>query len=108
LLKDYQDHSKKAIKIHYAFIKGENDSLDDLEDICTYVYRHDLNVEFNLVRYNPASTEQGEESSQETIDRNISFLRRNLSGKVQIIPRVGVDVAASCGCFVDTLGSVNY
>ena len=100
LLKDYQDHSKKAVKIHYAFIKGANDSLEDVEGVCRYVDRHKLHVEFNLVRYNPASPAQGCESDEGTIQRNIEFLRKNLDGKVQIIPRVGPDVFASCGMFV--------
>ena len=100
MLKEYQDFSKKLVKIHFAFIKGQNDSLSAMFDIRDALRKHKLLVEFNLVRYNPASPNQGEESSAEQIERNIAFLQEELPGKVQIIPRVGFDVKASCGMFV--------
>jgi adenine C2-methylase RlmN of 23S rRNA A2503 and tRNA A37 len=100
MLKEYQDFSKKLLKVHFAFIKGENDSADDIGALCEELNKHKLHVEFNLVRYNPASPEQGEESDEATIQRNVSLLAEKLNGKVQIIPRVGFDVKASCGMFV--------
>lgn len=101
LLKDYQSLSKKIIKIHYAFIKGENDSLEDLAEMCNELDKRNLLCEFNLVRYNPYSPLQGEESTEKTILRNMEFLASKFKGKVQMIPRVGFDVKASCGMFVD-------
>lgn len=101
LLKDYQSLSKKIIKIHYAFIKGENDSLEDLAEMCNELDKRNLLCEFNLVRYNPYSPLQGEESSEKVIERNLEFLKERFKGKVQMIPRVGFDVKASCGMFVD-------
>lgn len=102
MLKEYQEFSKKIVKIHYAFIAGENDSERDINDICDAIDKVNLNCEFNLVRYNPAAPEQGVESSEEVIQRNIGVFqnRFKFSGKVQIIPRVGFDVKASCGMFV--------
>lgn len=100
MLKEYQDFSKKMTKIHYAFIAGENDSEEEINNICDAVDRTQLHCEFNLVRYNPASPDQGVESSEEVIKRDIDILTARLSGKVQIIPRVGFDVKASCGMFV--------
>ncbi len=101
MLKEYQEFSKKIIKIHYPFIAGENDSADEINDICDLLNNLQLRCEFNLVRYNTAGISQGAESSQEVIDRNINILKTRLSstGKVQIIPRVGLDVQASCGLF---------
>ena len=99
LLKEYQQYSKKVIKIHHAFIKGENAGLGELEYMCYLLASYNLNVEFNLVRYNPASPEQGEESSEEVIARNIDYLTRHLEGKVQVIQRVGPDIFSSCGQF---------
>lgn len=101
LLKDYQDFSKKIIKIHYPFIAGENDSVEEINNVCDAIEKVKLNCEFNLVRYNPASPDQGIESSQEVIARNIEIIsnRFQFNGKVQIIPRVGFDVKASCGMF---------
>lgn len=100
MLKEYQSFSKKIIKIHYAFIAGENDSVEEINNVCDAINKQDLICEFNLVRYNTASTEQGEESSEEAINRNISLLQERFRGKVQVIPRVGFDVKASCGMFV--------
>jgi len=70
--------------------------------VCDVLEEHNLICEFNLVRYNPASPEQGLESSEEIINRNVGIIqnRFNFNSKVQIIPRVGFDVKASCGMFV--------
>lgn len=102
LLKEYQDFSKKIVKIHYAFIANENDSEEEINKVCDAVDKVKLNCEFNLVRYNPASPDQGEESSDEVINRNVTIIsnRFKFNGKVQVIPRVGFDVKASCGMFV--------
>lgn len=101
LLKEYQMYSKKKIKIHHAFIKNVNDSLDDVKEMCATIKENNLDVEFNLVRYNPASIEQGEESSMQVINSNMNYIKDNISGTVKIIPRVGYDVRGSCGMFVD-------
>lgn len=103
MLAEYQDFSKKIVKIHFPFIAGENDSVEDMSAICDAIDDAGLICEFNLVRYNPASEDQGVESSDEIIERNINILksRFNFDTKVQIIPRVGFDVKASCGMFVE-------
>jgi len=102
MLREYQDFSKKVVKIHFPFIAGENDSEEDIDNICNAIHLHDLVCEFNLVRYNPASAEQGKESSANVIERNIRMIQNRFlfNTKVQVIPRVGFDVKASCGMFV--------
>ena len=101
LLKDYQMMTKKICKIHFAFIKDENDSVENLKEMCEAIESRNLLCEFNLVRYNPFSPAQGEESSEAVIKRNLEFLDKKFHGKVQMIPRVGPDVKASCGMFVE-------
>lgn len=103
MLKEYQDFSKKIVKLHYAFIANENDSAEEVNNICDAVEKHNLICEFNLVRYNPAAPDQGIESSDEVIARNIGIIsnRFKFHTKVQMIPRVGFDVKASCGMFVE-------
>ncbi len=101
LLKDYQLMTKKIVKIHFAFIKGENDSQDHMYDMIYELDKRGLLCDFNLVRYNPFSPVQGEESDDQTIYENLEILRRKFKGTVQMIPRVGYDVRASCGMFVD-------
>lgn len=102
MLKEYQNFSKKIVKIHYAFIAGQNDSKEEVNFVCDVLEKHNLICEFNLVRYNPASSEQGVESSVDILNRNTEIIKNRFSftSKVQIIPRVGFDVKASCGMFV--------
>lgn len=103
MLKEYQDFSKKVVKIHFPFIADKNDSIEEVTSICDEIETVGLISEFNLVRYNPASPDQGTESSEEIIARNIGIItdRFKFNTKVQMIPRVGFDVKASCGMFVE-------
>jgi 23S rRNA (adenine2503-C2)-methyltransferase len=99
-LREYQVFSKKTIKIHQCFIEGENDSFDDVEGVLQALRLHDLDVQFNVVRYNPFSGVQGVESPY--LHRIIQWLKKDLGPhRVKEIPRVGYDVKASCGMFVE-------
>lgn len=101
MLREYQDFSKKIVKIHFPFIEGVNDSVNDVLSMCEEIDRAGLLCEFNLVRYNPANDSQGRESAENVIEDRMGMIRRHFVGKVQIIPRVGYDVSASCGMFVN-------
>ena len=103
MLKDYQSQTAKIIKIHSAFIKGENDSEGDILKIADAISKVGLQVDFNIVRYNPFSSKQGEETSFERIEEIAELLSNNISGNVKIIDRVGFDVKASCGMFVENI-----
>lgn len=94
-LGEYQAISKKIIKVHGAFIRGENDHPDQIREMALRL-RH-LNVEFNIVRYNPFTPQQGEETSD--LQAVAGLLNQHFPTK--IIPRVGPDVKASCGMFVN-------
>jgi 23S rRNA (adenine2503-C2)-methyltransferase len=102
-LRDYQRYSKKVVKIHHPLIRGENDSLVDAKAVREALSDWGLLCEFNLVRYNPASAAQGREADQAHIDAYLDLLRGypETFSKVQVIPRVGRDVKASCGMFVE-------
>jgi adenine C2-methylase RlmN of 23S rRNA A2503 and tRNA A37 len=100
ILKDYQSASKKIVKIHFAFIKGQNDDLYDIIKMCDLIDDHELVCEFNLVRYNPFSSEQGCETDEETLLRNFEYIKQRFDGRGKIIQRVGYDVKASCGMFI--------
>lgn len=106
-LKEYQEHSDEwyekttDIVLHWAFIEGQNDSKEDVDRILDLIDRSGLNTRFNLVRYNPFSEVQGRESSEEVIQAR--FEQINAAMKLpgsRIVPRVGYDVKASCGMFV--------
>ena len=97
----WQRETYKLVKIHYAFILGENDSEADVHAICDALEARRLCAHVNIVRYNPPSPAHGEEPSELVIERNAQIFRTRLANvRVQVIPRVGFDVHASCGMFV--------
>lgn len=103
-LKEWQDSTGHEIALHWAFIEGQNDSEKDVMDIINTIKPYNLKAKFNLVRYNPYSINQGKESSEEVLQRNFDLLSEALGSPVsRIVPRVGFDVKASCGMFIQKL-----
>lgn len=100
-LASWQRSSYKIVKIHYAFIAGENDSEADVHAVCDALESRRLMAHVNIVRYNPHDPRRhGVEPPEEVIERNAGIFRARLpSARVRVIPRVGYDVAASCGMF---------
>ena len=101
-LESYQYHTKKIIKIHFAFIEGENDRVEDVRAMCQLLKKHKLRVEFNVIAYNPP-----DELSRSTRPSEVANLMEIVRGimseetRVKYITRVGYDVAASCGMFIN-------
>jgi adenine C2-methylase RlmN of 23S rRNA A2503 and tRNA A37 len=95
-LQSYQQLTKKLIKFHCAFIKDENDSEKDVRAMMNAIRTHNIRGEFNIVRYNPFSSEQKSESPY--IDSIADIIGEYMPCKV--IPRVGIDCKASCGTFI--------
>lgn len=101
VLKDYQHHTRKIVCLHWAMIRDKNDSEADMEGIIDAVREAGLRVDINFVRYNPFSSAQGEESSEEVLEARAQQLQAGLpDARIKVIPRVGFDVKASCGMFV--------
>ncbi len=89
-----------SIKIHYAFIEGENDSDEDVQSVIDLMHGFGmLGCSINIVRYNPPDV-SSRETSEERIEEIRAYLSENLIGRVKVIPRVGLDVKASCGTFL--------
>ena len=100
-LKSWQDATGRTLALHWAFIENENDDEQDIKTLLAKINEHGLDAKFNLVRYNPYSEKQGQESSKEVIERNFSLIATDLQNtESRIVPRVGFDVKASCGMFV--------
>ncbi len=101
-LKMYQDFSKKIVKIHFALIDGENDSEESIVNCIEAIRAHDLLVEVNLVRYNPPGPDTGSEASEDAYEMaHRLFADAFGAAHVQTVQRVGFDVKASCGMFVN-------
>ena len=102
LLKEWQVVTGKTPKIHFAFIKDENDSEQDMINIAKAINSFDLKVNLNIVRYNPYSEKYGSESDEDTIYRNTEILKSLINPEqVRVVPKVGFDVKASCGMFIN-------
>lgn len=97
----WQRATYKLVKIHYAFIAGENDGEADVHAVCDAIEARKLAVHVNIVRYNPPGPRHGTEPELSILERNADIFRRRLPyARVKLIPRVGFDVQASCGMFV--------
>ena len=102
LLQKYQQETKQRVVLHWAFIAGQNDQEEDVNHIIEEVLKRDLKVKFNLVRYNPHDLRHGEETKESVLQERFDALKKAFGDEEsRIVPRVGMDVKASCGMFVD-------
>jgi 23S rRNA (adenine2503-C2)-methyltransferase len=99
-LVEWQQVHQRLVALHWTFIAGENDDMGTIEEIAEAVTKRDLHVKFNSVRYNPYSDKQGTEPSEEIIQRNFDYLAGIFGEGSRIVPKIGRDVHASCGCFM--------
>lgn len=93
------------VKIHHPLILNENDSEAQATQICEMLQyaktRHNTSFEFNLIRYNPFSHAQGQETTPERSEKYLKVLQDSeVFDKIKTVPRVGTDVHASCGMFM--------
>jgi 23S rRNA (adenine2503-C2)-methyltransferase len=88
------------VVLHNAFIKRENDTFEQLSALTRFLKEFDLtDLDYNIVRYNPYDFRYGEES--DCMNEIYDILSNTMTGRVQLISRVGLDVHASCGTFHD-------
>lgn len=101
LLADFQKRTGRKVVLHWAFIEGQNDSLEDVEVTLDAVEKAGLKAKFNLVRYNPHDQRHGQEPSEAHLQMLFDRISQRLGQPgSRIVPRVGFDVKASCGMFV--------
>ena len=101
-LKAWQVKTGKTPKIHFAFIENENDKEADVIQMCQLINDIGLKVNFNIVRYNPYSEKYGRESDESVIHHNVEIMKEMLNPeRYRIVPKVGFDVKASCGMFIE-------
>lgn len=100
-LEQLQNTAKTEIAFHWAFIKDQNDKIEDINLLKETLSKYNIKGKFNLVRYNPYSENQGKESDEKVLQYNFDELNTYFNNPhSRIVPRVGFDVKASCGMFV--------
>jgi len=103
MLKEYQQKTHKLVKIHGPLIDGKNSSISCIDGMVDAIKNEELNVDWNIVRYNPFADRWGAEAPDHQIRNTATYIKKLLpSAQVKIIPKVGQDVYASCGMFVDS------
>lgn len=101
-LAEWQRDTGGEVVLHGAFIAGQNDDRETVAEILDVVDSLQLRTRFNLVRYNPYSPAQGVESPEAVIQARFQQIADALGDpRSRIVPRVGFDVKASCGMFVE-------
>lgn len=93
--------TNKPARIHFPLIGGENDSLNNAVRLVRALEMRRLRAKINLIHYNAPPGDESQESSPSIYEAWSALLGKSpLVEKVQIVPRVGPDVAASCGMFL--------
>lgn len=89
------------IRFHWAYIKNENDSLLDTNNIVRFIEGLKLpyTPKINIIEYNPPYPGHSYPSDKEVVNRNVKILSE--IAEVKLINKVGFDVKASCGMFVN-------
>lgn len=108
-LKKYQDKTNNPITFHFALINGENDDMNDIKKLADTINQYDFTkTKVNIVRFNPPpSLTNYSETSYGKIEQAFNILSsimkddKIVTNKSRIIPRVGRDVKASCGMFIN-------
>lgn len=102
MCQEYQKATGQRVTLHWAFIEGQNDSDEDIDAMLEAVCSRNLRAKFNLVRYNPHDSRHGVETNEEKLQALFAKIQQRLGDpESRIVPRVGFDVKASCGMFVD-------
>lgn len=101
MLAGYRAATGQRVILHWALIEGENDDVAHAANICEAARLSGLEFDYNLVRYNAANG-KSREASRERIDLYLAEMSRHVASpnRIREIPRVGYDVAASCGMFL--------
>lgn len=101
LLSAWQSETGGRVVVHNAFIKGENDVISSESLKHYYLHQFGIKYDYNIVRYNPFSTESSMEVDADSLIHLYDTAKNLMQGKgnLQIIDRVGYDVFASCGTF---------
>jgi len=104
-IQDFQRKTGRPVALHHAFIRGENDAPEDSHALVDAITRAGISAKFNIVRLNPPAGSRMQEATEERIAELAEILRPRMELGLEIIPRVGQDVFASCGMFVPKMAA---
>lgn len=89
------------VRIHCAFIEGHNDSLVSVLDLVRSIKYYNTSDKFNIIRFNsPDESKWIEPTEEQLLDIKKFLIDKGFD--VQMVERVGMDVGASCGMFINT------
>jgi adenine C2-methylase RlmN of 23S rRNA A2503 and tRNA A37 len=98
----WQYVTEREVVLHWAFIRGENDTTSNVHQILERLEQFQIKTRFNLVRYNPFDNLKSEESDPQRLAELFKIMESGMGLKgSKIISRVGQDIAASCGTFIN-------
>nr|QYA18858.1 dual-specificity RNA methyltransferase [Clandestinovirus] len=102
-IKAFQEKTKNKITLHWAFIEGHNDDLQELKELARVIRGYNFDGKFNLVRYNPPNN-QSREPSEQKLQELLNVMKTDaftIPTKSKMIQRVGEGekTMASCGMF---------
>ena len=104
-LKAYQFETDNPITFHFAVIKGENDNLEDVKRMANLIDSYNFTkTKLNIVGFNPNPTLNYEEGNAVNVYNILSQVVNDTNiktNKSRIVDRVGQDVYASCGMFIN-------
>lgn len=99
---EFQSKTGREIALHWAFIEGNNDNIEQLHKTMISVKERGIKARFNLVRYNPYNERYGVEPDEIEIQKLFNIVQSYIpESNSRIVPRVGKDVKASCGMFIE-------
>lgn len=96
-LSAWQQWCGQEIVIHFPFIEGANDDIEDNLHVIETVREYLPNTRFNCIRYNSPDLSKSKESTR--TDELFTIWLKEFP-RSTMVPRVGYDVNASCGMFV--------
>lgn len=98
-LAEWQRQTDQLVVVHHALIRGVNDAEHHPRGLIDLIAAAGLHVRVNLVRFNPPPNSdmvEADDASYQTHCR----IYADAGFKCRVQPRVGFDVAASCGMFI--------
>jgi len=100
-LKRYQEYSSKIMTFHWTFIENENDNIDDVKELIETIRGFKFKAKFNLVAYNPHENLSHTRESPRA-NELFKLVKEGIGAtNSKNIHRIGYDVAASCGTFIN-------